>query len=506
MKPTALIILDGWGARDQVAGNAVAQAHPENFLRLKDQYPYEEISASGLDVGLPAGQMGNSEVGHLNIGAGRVVYQPLTQIHKDLEDGSLFQKPLFQEAFAGAKQRGNKMHFLGLLSDGGVHSHIEHLLGMLRYAKQIGLERVYVHAFLDGRDTLPNSGKGFLSDLETAMRQYGVGQIATVSGRYYAMDRDRRWERVEKAYKAIVEGEGEQASDVAKAMDDSYERGITDEFFLPTVIQPEGLIEDGDTVLFFNFRPDRAREMSTVLTDPTFAEFPVKRLKLDYYGLTQYDTEFQHVKVIYQPSSFHNTMGQYLSDGGYTQFRIAETEKYAHVTFFFNGGREEPFPGEERVLVPSPKVATYDLQPSMSANGIKDRFLQAIEQRKHDFYLCNFANPDMVGHTGVFQAAIEAIKTVDACLGDVVEALRRAGVQIVITADHGNSEEMIDPVKGDVLTAHTTNPVPLIIIADDVAGIEPGGKLADLSPTILDLMGLEQPEEMTGRSLIRRKS
>lgn len=504
MKPTALIILDGWGVRSEPEGNAVIQAHPENFLELKANYPYGEISASGLDVGLPAGQMGNSEVGHLNIGAGRVVYQPLTQIHKDLEDGTLYNNPTFAQAFAGAKESGKKFHFLGLLSDGGVHSHIDHLKGMLKYAKEVGLEKVYVHAFLDGRDTLPNSGKGYLEELQAVMRDYHLGKIATVSGRYYAMDRDRRWERVEKAYLALVEGQGETASDVSKAMDESYERGITDEFFLPTVIDPEGLIEDGDTVLFFNFRPDRAREMSTVLTDPTFDAFPVKRMKLDYYGLTQYDTEFQNVKVIYEPQSFVNTMGEYLSNQDYKQFRIAETEKYAHVTFFFNGGREEPFSGEERVLIPSPKVATYDLEPAMSVVGIKERFIQAIEEKKHDFYLCNFANPDMVGHTGVLQAAIQAIKTVDGCLGEVVDALKKAGVQILITADHGNCEEMIDPETGDVLTAHTTNPVPLIIIAEGVEGIEEGGRLADLSPTILDLMGLEQPIEMTGHSLIRR--
>lgn len=505
MKPTALIILDGWGLRDETEGNAVAQAKPENFLSLNAKYPSGQISASGLDVGLPAGQMGNSEVGHLNIGAGRVVYQPLTQIHKDIEDGTLFANPLFQQAFAGAKASGKKFHFLGLLSDGGVHSHIDHLLGMLRYAKQVGLEQVYVHAFLDGRDTLPTSGKGYLADLEAAMRDYGVGQVATISGRYYAMDRDRRWERVEKAYQALVEGQGEQADDIPQAMDDSYERGITDEFFLPTVIRPEGLIEDGDTVLFFNFRPDRAREMSTVLTDPTFDAFPVRRMTLDYYGLTQYDTEFQNVKVIYPPQNFRNTLGQYLSDKDLRQFRIAETEKYAHVTFFFNGGREEPFSGEERVLIPSPKVATYDLAPDMSAVGIKQRLLQAIAEAKHDFYLCNFANPDMVGHTGVLAAAIQAIQTVDQCLGEVVAAFVEAGVQVVITADHGNCEEMIDPASGAVLTAHTTNPVPLIIIGDGVEGIEPGGRLADLAPTILDLMGLPQPVEMTGQSLIRRK-
>lgn len=505
MKPTALIILDGWGVRDNPFGNAVVQAHPENFLRLKNEYPYSQLSASGLDVGLPEGQMGNSEVGHLNIGAGRVVYQPLTQIHKDIQEGVLFQNPMFQAAFAGAKASGKKLHFLGLLSDGGVHSHIDHLIGMLRYAKQVGLERVYVHAFLDGRDTLPNSGKGFLQTLERAMEEIGVGRIATVSGRYYAMDRDRRWDRVEKAYLALVEGQGEQAENIDQAMDDSYERGITDEFFLPTVVDSAGLIEDGDSVLFFNFRPDRAREMSTVLTDPTFDAFPVKRMALDYYGLTQYDTEFQNVKVIYQPQSFHNTMGEYLSDQGYKQFRIAETEKYAHVTFFFNGGREEPFTGEERVLIPSPKVATYDLQASMSAPGVKDRLIQAIEERNHDFYLCNFANPDMVGHTGVLEAATQAVKTVDACLGEVVKAFQRHGVQVVITADHGNCEEMIDPETGDILTAHTTNPVPLIIIGEGVEAIESGGRLADLSPTILDLMGLPQPIEMTGHSLIRRK-
>ncbi|HHT21522.1 MAG TPA: 2,3-bisphosphoglycerate-independent phosphoglycerate mutase [Tissierellia bacterium] len=505
MKPTALIILDGWGVRAEPEGNAIIQAHPKNFLRLKADHPYGEISASGLDVGLPAGQMGNSEVGHLNIGAGRVVYQPLTQIHRDLEDGTLYRNPTFVQAFARAKASGQKFHFLGLLSDGGVHSHIDHLKGMLRYAKQVGLERVYVHAFLDGRDTLPTSGKGYLEELQTTMREYGLGKIATVSGRYYAMDRDRRWERVEKAYLALVEGEGETATDVSRAMDESYERGITDEFFLPTVIDRDGLIEDGDTVLFFNFRPDRAREMSTVLTDPTFEAFPVQRMSLDYYGLTQYDTEFQNVKVIYEPQSFVNTMGEYLSNLEFRQFRIAETEKYAHVTFFFNGGREEPFSGEERVLIPSPKVATYDLEPAMSAEGIKDRFIQAIQEKNHDFYLCNFANPDMVGHTGVMPAAIQAIQTVDGCLGEVVAALRQAGVQVLITADHGNSEEMIDPATDDVLTAHTTNPVPLIIIADDVETIEPGGRLADLSPTILDLMGLEQPKEMTGHSLIRRK-
>lgn len=506
MKPTALIILDGWGVRTEEYGNAVIQAHPANFLDLKTRYPNTTISASGLDVGLPIDQMGNSEVGHLNIGAGRVVYQPLTQIHRDIEDGTLFQNPLFQAAFTGAKQSGKKFHFLGLLSDGGVHSHIDHLKGMLRYAKQVGLERVNLHAFLDGRDTLPTSGKGFVEEIDRYMSEIGLGQIATISGRYYAMDRDRRWERVEKAYDALVNGIGEHAPDPSSAMDLSYERGITDEFFLPTIIHEDGLIEAGDTVLFFNFRPDRAREMSTVLTDETFNAFPTKKLHLDYYGLTQYDTEFQHVKVIYEPNSFHNTLGEYLSNRGFTQFRIAETEKYAHVTFFFNGGREEPFVGEDRALIPSPKVATYDLEPQMSAIAVKDRLIEAIKLHKYDFYLCNFANPDMVGHTGVMPAAIKAVQTVDQCLGEVVQAFLQAGVQVVITADHGNCEEMLDEETGDVLTAHTTNPVPVIILSDEPVEFQDGGRLADLAPTILELMGISQPEEMTGHSLIRRKA
>ena len=505
MKPTALIILDGWGERSEEFGNAVIQANPENFRRLRVEHPFSLVSASGLDVGLPAGQMGNSEVGHLNIGAGRVVYQPLTQIHRDIEEGTLFEKPLFKAAFESAKLSGHKFHFLGLLSDGGVHSHIDHLKGMLQYAKQVGLERVNLHAFLDGRDTLPNSGLGFIQEMDHYMRDIGVGQIATISGRYYAMDRDRRWERVHKAYDALVNGIGEQADDSISAMENSYERGITDEFFLPTIIHPEGLIEEGDTVLFFNFRPDRAREMSTVLTDETFEAFPTKRLHLDYYGLTQYDTEFQHVKVIYEPTSFDNTLGEYLAKEGYRQFRIAETEKYAHVTFFFNGGREESFVGEDRVLVPSPKVATYDLEPQMSAGEVKERLLEAIP-KGYDFYLCNFANPDMVGHTGIMQAAITAVQTVDRCLGEAVEAFLEAGVQVVITEYHGKCEEMIDELTGDILTAHTTNPVPLIIISHDPIEIMDGGRLADLAPTILDLMGLNQPKEMTGHSLIRRKA
>lgn len=501
MKPTALIILDGWGQRAQSEGNAVQAAAPVYFQHYLRHYPHSELSASGLDVGLPAGQMGNSEVGHLNIGAGRIVYQPLTQIHKDIEEGTLFTMPVFQEAFQSALESGRKFHLLGLVSDGGVHSHLEHLIAMLGYAREIGLEQVYVHAFMDGRDTSPTGGIEYLRQLQEAMDTLGVGRIATITGRYYAMDRDQRWERIKIAYDAIVHGLGQTAESMEEAMLKSYQDGVTDEFIKPIVLDPSGRIETADSVLFFNFRPDRARQMTRALTEPDFDGFITEPLALRYYTLTQYDVEFTHLKAIYPPSSFKNTIGEYLSAMGYRQFRIAETEKYAHVTFFFNGGREEPFPGEERVLIASPKVATYDLKPEMSAEGVKDRLIEAVRAKKHDFYLCNFANPDMVGHTGVFEAAVQAVRTVDKCLGQVLDAFLAQGIQVLITADHGNCEEMYD-AKGELFTAHTTNPVPLILVGAGEVTLRSGGRLADLSPTILELMGLPIPEEMTGHSLI----
>lgn len=501
MKPVALIILDGWGLSENPAGNAVFKAHPEYFNHLWNTEKTTSLSASGLDVGLPDGQMGNSEVGHLNIGAGRVIYQVLTQVAKDIEEDVLYHNETLQQAFKDAK--GRKLHFVGLVSDGGIHSHIDQLKALLSYAKRAGVEDAYVHAITDGRDTLPESGKGYIEALELTMNTLGIGKVATVSGRYYAMDRDRRWERTKLAYDAMVFGDAPEVDSASEGIQKSYDEGVTDEFIKPMLVDEHGLIEEGDVIFFFNFRPDRARQLTMAFSQKGFEEFPIKTLKPKYYCMTQYDSEYTDVHIIYPPKVIKNTLAEWLSVHHQKQFHIAETEKYAHVTFFFNGGVEEPFEGEDRVLVASPKVATYDLKPEMSAYEVRDEMVKAVGKKEHLFYLLNFANPDMVGHTGDIEAASKAVHTVDECLKDVVEALLDRGADVIITADHGNAEQMLDE-KGEVLTQHSTNLVPFIVITKEEVGLVSGGRLADIAPTILELMGLEKPEEMTGESLLRR--
>lgn len=507
-KFTALMILDGFGERAEAAGNAVLAAKTPNIDALKQQYPWTKIGASGMSVGLPDGQMGNSEVGHLNIGAGRIVYQELTRITKAISDGDFFQKEEFLGAIENAKQKGTALHLMGLLSDGGVHSHIEHLFALVELAKRQGLEKVYIHCFMDGRDVPPQSGKGYMEQLCKKLEEIGVGQVATVMGRYYAMDRDNRWERVQKAYEAMVLGQGEQNSCPVAAMQASYDAGVTDEFVLPTVIAKDGApvakIGADDSIIFFNFRPDRAREITRTLIDPAFDGFERAYFPVYYVCMTQYDKTFPNVHVAYKPQVLSNTLGEYLAKSGKKQFRIAETEKYAHVTFFFNGGVEQPNEGEDRFLIPSPKVATYDLQPEMSAYEVAEKACEMIRSGNYDVMILNFANPDMVGHTGVMEAAVKACEAVDECVGKVVAAIREVGGEVIITADHGNSEMMIDPETKGPFTAHTTNLVPCILVSDarKDAKLKEGGILADLAPTILELMGLPKPEEMEGSSLI----
>jgi len=507
-KFTALMILDGFGERAEAAGNAVLAAKTPNIDALKQQYPWTKIGASGMSVGLPDGQMGNSEVGHLNIGAGRIVYQELTRITKAISDGDFFQKEEFLGAIENAKQKGTALHLMGLLSDGGVHSHIEHLFALVELAKRQGLEKVYIHCFMDGRDVPPESGKGYMEQLCKKLEEIGAGQVATVMGRYYAMDRDNRWERVQKAYEAMVLGQGEQNSCPVAAMQASYDAGVTDEFVLPTVIvkdgEPVAKIGADDSIIFFNFRPDRAREITRTLIDPAFDGFERAYFPVYYVCMTQYDKTFPNVHVAYKPQVLSNTLGEYLAKNGKKQFRIAETEKYAHVTFFFNGGVEQPNEGEDRFLIPSPKVATYDLQPEMSAYEVAEKACEMIRSGNYDVMILNFANPDMVGHTGVMEAAVKACEAVDECVGKVVAAIREVGGEVIITADHGNSEMMIDPETKGPFTAHTTNLVPCILVSDarKDAKLKEGGILADLAPTILELMGLPKPGEMEGSSLI----
>ncbi len=507
-KFTALMILDGFGERAEAAGNAVLAAKTPNIDALKQQYPWTKIGASGMSVGLPDGQMGNSEVGHLNIGAGRIVYQELTRITKAISDGDFFQKEEFLGAIENAKQKGTALHLMGLLSDGGVHSHIEHLFALVELAKRQSLEKVYIHCFMDGRDVPPESGKGYMEQLCKKLEEIGAGQVATVMGRYYAMDRDNRWERVQKAYEAMVLGQGEQNSCPVAAMQASYDAGVTDEFVLPTVIvkdgEPVAKIGADDSIIFFNFRPDRAREITRTLIDPAFDGFERAYFPVYYVCMTQYDKTFPNVHVAYKPQVLSNTLGEYLAKNGKKQFRIAETEKYAHVTFFFNGGVEQPNEGEDRFLIPSPKVATYDLQPEMSAYEVAEKACEMIRSGNYDVMILNFANPDMVGHTGVMEAAVKACEAVDECVGKVVAAIREVGGEVIITADHGNSEMMIDPETKGPFTAHTTNLVPCILVSDarKDAKLKEGGILADLAPTILELMGLPKPGEMEGSSLI----
>lgn len=510
-KPTVLMILDGFGLNDKSEGNAIAQADTPVIDKLMKDYPFVEGNASGLAVGLPDGQMGNSEVGHLNMGAGRIVYQELTRITKEIEDGDFFKNPELLDAVANVKNNGSDLHFYGLLSDGGVHSHNTHLYGLLELAKREGVENVYVHCFLDGRDTSPTSGKGFIEALEAKMKEIGVGKIASICGRYYAMDRDNRWDRVEAAYKMLTLGDGVKADSAEAAITASYADDKTDEFVLPTVIEENGApvvtIKDKDSIVFFNFRPDRAREITRTFCADDFTGFdrgPRKDVK--YVCFSEYDVTIPNKTIAFKKVELENTFGQFLAACGKTQARIAETEKYAHVTFFFNGGVEEPNQGEERILVNSPKVATYDLQPEMSAPMVCDKLVEAILSGKYDVIIINFANPDMVGHTGVEAAAIKAVETVDACVGRAVDALLEADGQMFICADHGNVEQLIDYENGGSFTAHTINPVPFILVNYDSAyTLREGGCLADIVPTMIEMMGLEQPEEMTGKSLLALK-
>ncbi|MDR1805194.1 MAG: 2,3-bisphosphoglycerate-independent phosphoglycerate mutase [Clostridium sp.] len=507
-KPVMLCILDGFGINKETKGNAVFAAKKPNLDRLFASCPHTQIGASGMDVGLPDGQMGNSEVGHTNIGAGRVVYQELTRITKSIADGDFFSNPALVGAAEAAKSTGSALHLMGLVSDGGVHSHNTHLYALLELAKRTGLERVYIHALLDGRDVPPASGADYVADLQRRLDEIGVGKIATVCGRYYAMDRDNRWERVGKAYAAFVYGEGVRAEDAEQAIRASYkdkdEEGKfrTDEFVLPTVIDTEGTIKPNDSVIFFNFRPDRAREITRTLVDPDFSGFERRGgfFPLYYVCMTQYDATMPNVRVAFAPQSLANTLGEYLSALGKTQLRIAETEKYAHVTFFFNGGVEKVYEGEDRVLIPSPKVPTYDLQPEMSAYLVTDAVVERILSGEYDVVILNFANCDMVGHTGVFEAAVAAVEAVDECVGRVEKAVLQMGGVFLLTADHGNADRMLD-VDGSPFTAHTTNPVPFLVSGAELE-LRDGGRLCDIAPTMLQLMGLPQPEEMSGISLI----
>ena len=509
--PIALIILDGYGLNNSTEGNAIRAAKQPNLDSYFADYPNTILYASGMSVGLPEGQMGNSEVGHTNIGAGRVVYQELTRITKAIDDGDFFENDVLKEAIENCKKNNSALHLVGLLSDGGVHSHIGHLFGLIDMAKKNNLLKVYVHCVMDGRDVSPTSGAGFIEDLQKKLNEAGVGKIATVMGRYYAMDRDNNWNRVLKAYDAMVNAEGIKTEDPVGAVLKSYETKdendslLTDEFIIPMVVcengEPVGKISENDSVVCFNFRPDRAREITRSLVDPEFTGFERELLPLYYVCMTQYDASMPNVNVAFKPQKLTNTFGEYIASKGLKQLRIAETEKYAHVTFFFNGGVEAVYEGEDRKLIASPKVATYDMQPEMSAYPVADACVELINEDKYDAIILNFANCDMVGHTGVFEAAVAAVEAVDECLGKVVSALMKKDAKILITADHGNADCLVDPETKEAFTAHTTNPVPLIVMGAGDVELEKG-KLADLAPTMLDLMGLDKPEEMTGNSLI----
>ena len=510
-KPVVLMILDGYGLNSSTKGNGVALAKTPVMDKLMAEYPYVKGYASGLAVGLPDGQMGNSEVGHLNMGAGRIVYQELTRITKSIEDGHFFENTELLGAIENCKKNNSDLHLYGLLSDGGVHSHITHVFALLELAKRNGIKNVYVHCFMDGRDTAPDSGKDFIAKLSDKMEELGVGEIASVTGRYYAMDRDNRWDRVEKAYRALTLGEGNQAACGKCAIKASYEAGKTDEFVEPTVItkdgKPVGVIKDKDSVICFNFRPDRAREITRCFCDDEFTGFDRGSRKDVYYVcFTDYDVTIPNKYVAFKKEKITNTFGEFLAANNMTQARIAETEKYAHVTFFFNGGIEEPNKGEDRILVKSPKVATYDLQPEMSALEVCDKLCEAIRSDKYDVIIINFANPDMVGHTGVVDAVIKAIETVDACVGRAVEAVKEKDGVMFICADHGNAEVLVDENTGEPYTAHTTNPVPFILVNyDNEYTLKENGKLCDIVPTLIDIMGMEKPAEMTGQSLLIKK-
>lgn len=512
-KPTVLMILDGYGENPVCEHNAICEARTPVMDQLKSQCPYVQGQASGHYVGLPDGQMGNSEVGHMNMGAGRIVYQDLTRITKAIDDGDFFRNEELLLAINNAKKNNGDLHLWGLLSDGGVHSHITHLYALLELCKKENFDRVYVHCFLDGRDTPPTSGIEYIRQLMDKMREIGVGRIGVISGRYYAMDRDTNWDRVEKAYDALTKGEGvDGGTDPLRAMQASYDKEITDEFVIPTVMKnedgtPVATVKEGDSVIFFNFRPDRARELTRAFCDPDFKGFERKRIEnLTFVCFKDYDETIPNKYIAFKNEKLTNTFGEWLAKKGMKQARIAETEKYAHVTFFFNGGVEEPNEGEDRFLIPSPKVATYDLQPEMSAPKVCDKLCEAIRSQKYDVIIINFANPDMVGHTGVEAAAIKAIEAVDECVGRAVEALKEVDGQMFITADHGNAELMVDPATGEPWTAHTTNPVPFLLVNCDPAyTLREGGALCDIVPTLIELMGMEKPAEMTGKSLLVRK-
>ncbi len=507
-KPVMLMILDGFGLTEIELGNAVMAARKPNFDYYWENYPHTTIEASGLAVGLPEGQMGNSEVGHMNIGAGRVIFQELTKITHEISTGNFYSNENLNLAVDNALKSGGDLHLLGLLSNGGVHSHIDHIKALVKLAKDKGLDRIYVHGFMDGRDVSPTSGIEFVKELEAFFAEAGAGKIASLSGRYYAMDRDNRWERIEKAYNVLVNGQGEYKESAAECMEETYRNGITDEFVLPTVIGKDGIptatIKDGDSVIFYNFRPDRGREMTRALNDKSFKGFERAPLDLTYVTLTQYDSTLENVHVAFYPVDFSNTLGQYVADKGIKQLRIAETEKYAHVTFFFNGGVEVPNPGEDRILVASPKVATYDLKPEMSAEGITEKVIEAMDNEDYGLVILNYANPDMVGHTGIMKAVVEALEDVDTFMKRVIDKVLEKNGTVFVTADHGNAEQLINYETGGPMTAHTTNPVPLIYVTNNPERkLVEGGRLADLAPTMLEEMGLEIPKEMTGHSLLK---
>lgn len=511
-KPVVLMVLDGYGLNDKTEGNAIYQADTPVMDRLMAECPFKKGNASGLSVGLPDGQMGNSEVGHMNIGAGRIIYQELTRITKSIEDGDFFENKALLAAIENVKKNDSALHLYGLLSDGGVHSHNTHLYGLLELAKKNNVDKVYIHTFLDGRDTAPTSGKGFMEELQKKIDEIGVGKIASVHGRYYAMDRDNNWDRTKKAYDALVKGEGENALDAVDAVAASYEKGVNDEFVIPTVIMSDGkptaTVKANDSIIFFNFRPDRARQITRAFCDEDFDKFERVNgfMPLTYVCFTDYDETIGNKLIAFEKESIENTFGEFLAANGKTQLRLAETEKYAHVTFFFNGGVEEPNKDEERSLVKSPSVATYDLQPEMSAPEVGERLTAAITSGKYDVIVINFANPDMVGHTGVISAAVKAVERIDQCVGAAVEAVKKVDGVMFICADHGNAEQMIDYETGAPFTAHTTNPVPFILVNyDEDYTLRDGGCLADIAPTLIEIMGLEKPAEMTGKSLLIKK-
>jgi len=506
-KTTVLMILDGYGVESGASGNAIAQAKKPVMDKLTAMYPTVQGEASGLFVGLPDGQMGNSEVGHTNMGAGRIVYQMLVKISKSIKDGDFFENPALVAAMDNCKKNGSALHLMGLLSPGGVHSHTEHMYGLVEMAKRNGLEKVYVHCFLDGRDVPPSSAAEYMEEAAAKLSEIGVGKIATIAGRFYAMDRDNAWDRVEKAYNALVFGEGVEEKDPVEAVKNSYANGVTDEFMLPTVIEKDGMIKENDSVVFFNFRPDRARQITRAFVDADFAGFTRKNgfFNTTFVCMAQYDAEMPNVLVAFPPEELTMTFGEYLAKNNKTQLRLAETQKYAHVTFFFNGGEEKQFEGEDRILVNSPKVATFDLQPEMSAYEVADNLVEAIKSEKYDVIVVNFANPDMVGHTGIMEAAVKAIEAVDECVGKAYDALMEKNGQMFICADHGNAEKLVD-TDGSPFTAHTTNPVPFILVNyDEAYTLREGGCLADIVPTLIEMMGMEQPKEMTGKSLLIKK-